>query len=275
MSAHVWYRASLASQDESLAVVDAPETVAMDKVVSNDRSNATTRTSWAYASSFLPTAWDQQVTMVDAPETALGSVTMEEYLHNSTTTDTQVDANLIQETVGPYYRVMFAVDQPETALGAVPLSDYLDKDTLDSFTQHQQEEQQHDTISLPVSLQDYYETAANDNRAMVVTKIESPHRIVDVNDAWIGLCGYTRGESIDRSLGDLLQGQDTEPHALDDFLMKVRNGQTATATITNYTKNGRKFVNRVHAGPLKDEHDVITHFVGVLQEVQDKNTIKA
>jgi hypothetical protein len=36
--------------------------------------------------------------------------------------------------------------------------------------------------------------------------------------------------------------------------------------------NGRKFINRVHAGPLKNnEHDdVVTHFVGVLQELKQQ-----
>jgi len=41
--------------------------------------------------------------------------------------------------------------------------------------------------------------------------------------------------------------------------------------LTNYTKEGREFRNRIRVGPLYDasgEH--ITHFVGVLEELKEQ-----
>jgi hypothetical protein len=68
----------------------------------------------------------------------------------------------------------------------------------------------------------------------------------------------------------LLQGEDTVLNP--DFVKRLRQGKEATTVVVNYDVNGRKFINRVHAGPLKNnEHDdVVTHFVGVLQELKQQ-----
>jgi len=351
MSAHVWYRASLlesseivsttsasestlATTNNGMSFVDAPETafgsIALHNMVKDEQED---ETSWA--SSFLPSAWDQEVTMVDSPETAFGGIALNEVMqdvstqeihhvstqiwsntisfsspesdfsaYNTTTHDStllqsmntldqdvimvdspetalggialhevvvnddstkQTHTSVIHEMVGPFEETMFAVTQPETAFGDVALGEYVKDTTMLSS-------QQDATIPpLPTSLLDYYETCGKDSRAMVVTCIQNPFYIVDVNDAWIGLCGYTRGESVNHSLGELLHGKDTNAHDLDDFLTKLYEGNEATAVVVNYTESGRKFRNKVHAGPLKNEDDVITHFVGVLQEVKEMN----
>jgi len=122
-------------------------------------------------------------------------------------------------------------------------------------------------IPLPSTLQ---EAEAEADRAVVITKATYPFHIVNVNDAWVGLCGYTKEESRHRTLGELLQGNDTDPTALQDMVGQLLHGKESMPTVvTNYTKSGRKFTNRIRAGQLKDAKGEITHFVGVLQEVKE------
>ena len=100
-----------------------------------------------------------------------------------------------------------------------------------------------------------------------MTEIQRPFRIVSVNEAWEGLCGYSSQESQGESLGKLLQGPETDQMTITSLLNQLMRGEEASAVLTNYTKNGRKFRNRLQVGPLYSDNGKISHFVGVLKEV--------
>jgi PAS domain S-box-containing protein len=122
-----------------------------------------------------------------------------------------------------------------------------------------------DVQKLPRTLKD---ALRQSSRAIVVTETTRPFQVYDVNKAWEGLCGYSYLESRGKSLGDLLKGPETDPSAVTSLLHQLFRGEDATTVLTNYTKSGRKFRNRLSVGPLYDEDGKnITHFVGVLQEV--------
>lgn len=107
------------------------------------------------------------------------------------------------------------------------------------------------------------------SEAIVITETNKPFRVFDVNSAWVGLCGYTYAESKGKSLGDLLGGEETDQCAVTALIHQLFvHGEEATTVLTNYTKDGRKFRNRLSVGPLYDkETGNVTHFVGVLKEV--------
>jgi PAS domain-containing protein len=150
------------------------------------------------------------------------------------------------------------------------------------------------------------------SRAVVITETTRPFRIVHVNTAWEQLCGYTKAEAYGQTLGCLLHGPDTDLpnitsllHPLLQLPMDDHHNDTAMTTgsnrsivvesgtvVTNYTKTGRRFRNRVRIGPLfrdndddhtspltavatssfaphQYHHHRPTHFVGVLQEIHD------
>jgi len=106
------------------------------------------------------------------------------------------------------------------------------------------------------------------SRAIVITETTRPFRVFDVNKAWEGLCGYTFLESKGRNLGDLLKGPETDPLAVTALVSQLLRGEDATTVLTNYTKSGRTFRNRLHVGPLYNEAGEISNFVGVLQEIK-------
>ncbi|KAL3809981.1 hypothetical protein ACHAXA_007757 [Cyclostephanos tholiformis] len=109
-----------------------------------------------------------------------------------------------------------------------------------------------------------------DVRPIVVTDTKSPYRIVAVNKAWEGLCGYTREECKGRSLGRLLQGPETDVGLASTMLSKLLSGEEADVILTNYAKDGRKFKNHIRVGKVIDEMGKTVNFVGVLREVTDE-----
>jgi len=107
------------------------------------------------------------------------------------------------------------------------------------------------------------------SRAIVVTENKMPFSIVEVNQSWEGLCGYGYKESFGKSLGAFLQGPETDVASVTAMMSQLLRGEEAGIVVTNYTKEGRRFRNRLRVGPLVDEFGETTHFVGVLQEIQD------
>jgi PAS domain S-box-containing protein len=127
----------------------------------------------------------------------------------------------------------------------------------------QHRRQQH---PLPRTLQD---ALLPSSEAIVITETKMPFRVFNVNSAWEGLCGYSHVESKGKSLGSLLGGKETDACAVTALIHQLFvHGEEATTVLTNYTKEGRKFRNRLSVGPLYDEEtNEVSHFVGVLREV--------
>jgi len=132
----------------------------------------------------------------------------------------------------------------------------------------QQKQQQHNNNSnmLPRTLR---EALRPSNEAIVITESSKPFNVFDVNGAWEGLCGYSYAESKGKSLGSLLRGEETETCTVTALIHQLFvHGEEATTVLTNYTKEGRKFHNRLRVGPIYDEDTGdVSHFVGVLKEV--------
>lgn len=123
-----------------------------------------------------------------------------------------------------------------------------------------------DSQVLPATL---HEAQLVTDQAVVITESTVPFRIVRVNEAWEGLCGYTQDEAHGKTLGDLLQGPETDVGAATALVDKLCHGMEAGAVLTNYAKGGRKFQNRIRVGTLKNQNDKVTHFVGVLKEIHE------
>ena len=121
-----------------------------------------------------------------------------------------------------------------------------------------------DTQPLPPSLL----TATFDARAVVITELDHPFKIVCVNDAWAGLCGFTPKEAEGKSLKDLIQGPDTDTSSLREMVEELMTGYEAKAITTNYTKAGRPFQNMLRVGRMADDK----YLVGVLREMTPPET---
>ena len=204
--------------------------------------------------------------LVASPESALGFIHMAELLAEP------VKAQLLASQ-GVQYRPrrestefqefisdMSLMTSPESASGFVSSTEMLDDESKAMYMQLQSRMKE-----IPTTLED----AMSDPRAIVITALEPPFNVVDVNDAWVGLCGYKREEALNQHLGKLLQGPETNLHTARDMIAHLRRDHSASAVLTNYTKDGRKFKNNVRAGILSDEQGHAKYFVGVLEEMYD------
>lgn len=114
--------------------------------------------------------------------------------------------------------------------------------------------------------------AMSDSRPLVITSSVSPFKVIHVNDAWEGLCGYTAEEAIGHRIGDLLQGPATnKPHA-DGLVDRLHREEYAEAVLTNYTKTGRQFENMLRLAPIRNDDGAIEHFIGVMEEVHEDSS---
>jgi PAS domain S-box-containing protein len=281
VSAPVWSGAlSFASPENDFTFVDAPAVVSHGEVWSSSLSFASPEADFAANPEAPDWEWSENLSFaspeadfVSRPEEAPAWEWSENLSFSSPEADFQatsfrelraeepsVFADLVKSPV-----MGLAIASPESASGAMHAHHYLESHHM--YQLHQRQTAEQDVKPLPTTLQDAL--SADESRAIVVTEAHTPFQIVDVNDAWVGLCGFSKEEARHSSL-NLIQGTGTNTQALDFMLQDLLHGQESQTLVTNYTKTGRKFYNMLRAGPIRDANDTITHFVGVLTEVHEE-----
>jgi PAS domain S-box-containing protein len=208
--------------------------------------------------------------MASSPETAFGSVAMQELLDDRMKHPLRFND---REGSDDFYAFAMA-SSPETAFGGVAMQELLDdrmKHQLQQVLESQraaqtkkQEEEEAIQAVLPKTLAEAM--IEEDRRAIVVTTATAPFEIIHVNNAWVGLCGFSKGEALHNTL-NLLQGPQTNRRHAQHLLHELQHGHAASAVITNYTKQGRPFKNLVRVAPIRDDSRRISYFVGVLEEI--------
>jgi PAS domain S-box-containing protein len=92
----------------------------------------------------------------------------------------------------------------------------------------------------------------------------------------VGGCGYSREEAVQRNIGELLQGPETNVATATDMIRYLKRDSFSKAVLTNYTKDGRKFQNRISVGVISSDGDEAgraggpsnLYFVGVLEDLE-------
>ena len=194
--------------------------------------------------------------MLQKPETATGFVPTAE-MQSAKKISVVVDENASANQTSDLLAMLLLVSSPESAIGVSHQAEYLNsemKEQMSSLYEH----------SLPKTLSE----ALSDPRPIVVTSATSPFEIVDVNEAWVGLCGYSREEAKRQHLGQMLNGPETDVSVAREMVATLQREHYSHAILTNYTKAGRKFENRVQVGTLSsDDGETIKYFVGLLEEI--------
>ncbi|KAL3801655.1 hypothetical protein HJC23_013160 [Cyclotella cryptica] len=117
-------------------------------------------------------------------------------------------------------------------------------------------------------------------QAIAITEATPPFKIIDVNKAWIDLCGYSRKQAIGSTL-KILQGPETNLHAasklVSTLLAKAVPGdnknEECETVLTNYRSDGKKFRNHIRVGLLKDDVGKVINFVGVFKRLDDDDDL--
>lgn len=103
--------------------------------------------------------------------------------------------------------------------------------------------------------------------AVIVTDPRLPDNpIVDCNEPFLRLTGYSRQEVIGRNCR-FLTGPETDPAKSQILRGSIANATPAVVELINYRKDGSEFLNSVMIAPVFDETGELVAFLGSQIEV--------
>ena len=105
------------------------------------------------------------------------------------------------------------------------------------------------------------------DKPMVMTLAEGPYTIIQVNQLWENMTGYTAEDVVGKTSCSILQGPLTEKSSLHDLMNEVRFKRAASVMLLNYKKNGEKFRNFIVVYPLSTDSR-ITHYLALTTYVE-------
>jgi PAS domain S-box-containing protein len=101
---------------------------------------------------------------------------------------------------------------------------------------------------------------------ILTDNLQPDNPIIYCNAAFERMTGYTRSEIIGHNCR-FLQRDDRNQEMRFVLKEAIRNGHDCCVEIRNYRKNGELFWNELYMSAIKDESGVITHFIGVQNDV--------
>ncbi|MFY7815869.1 MAG: PAS domain S-box protein, partial [Chryseobacterium taeanense] len=93
--------------------------------------------------------------------------------------------------------------------------------------------------------------------------------IVYCNKAFENISGYSHDEIIGHNCR-FLQSQDRSQPERQYIKEAIRQGKDSRVEIRNYKKNGDLFWNELFISPVKNDDGVITHFIGVQNDITER-----
>jgi diguanylate cyclase (GGDEF)-like protein/PAS domain S-box-containing protein len=110
---------------------------------------------------------------------------------------------------------------------------------------------------------------------VVISDAQAPDLpIIYVNDAFEQITGYTRADALGRNCR-FLQGEFDGQPELDLVRHALRFDKTCDVILRNQRKDGRMFWNHVIISPVRDDRGVVTHFVGVQNDLTERRRVEA
>ena len=92
--------------------------------------------------------------------------------------------------------------------------------------------------------------------------------IIYVNEAFVRLTGYTREDSLGRNCR-FLQGPETSQDSVNKIRKALEEQDVVVVDVLNYRKDGTKFWNALHVGPIFDEEGKLAYFYGSQWDVTE------
>jgi PAS domain S-box-containing protein len=101
----------------------------------------------------------------------------------------------------------------------------------------------------------------------------SDNPIIDCNPAFEIITGYTRADVLGRNCR-FLQHDDTDQKILGQLRSGIEKAEHVTVVIKNYRKDGSMFWNELSVSPVYDERGVLSHFIGIQNNVTVRETAR-
>ena len=109
------------------------------------------------------------------------------------------------------------------------------------------------------------------NAILILDSSRREYPIEYVNPAFEKITGYCADEAIGRD-GSFLLGDETEQAGVHEIRKALREQREGHAVLRNYRKDGSPFWNEFYLAPVRNDEGVVTHFVGVMNDVTEAKT---
>ncbi len=109
---------------------------------------------------------------------------------------------------------------------------------------------------------------ASSSCGVVISDMRLPGQpILYVNQAFEDITGYSAAEVMGRNCS-LLQGvEGSDQDAVNEVRQAISTGRSCKVVLRNYRKNGEAFWNELQLSPLADEQGVVTHYIGIQNDI--------
>ena len=91
--------------------------------------------------------------------------------------------------------------------------------------------------------------------------------IIYANEGFERITGYSVSDVVGRNCR-FLQGEDTDPEAIEEIRHGLRENRELTVEILNYRKDGTPFWNRLSIDPVRDAEGRVTNYIGVQVDIK-------
>lgn len=111
---------------------------------------------------------------------------------------------------------------------------------------------------------------ATPNGVIITDHLSTNDPIIYVNPAFTRMTGYESEEAIGKNCRFLNHDPENTIAIRDDIKRCINTGDSATVELQNKRKDGELFWNRLSISPVQSRDGIVTHFVGVLDDITDE-----
>jgi PAS domain S-box-containing protein len=108
---------------------------------------------------------------------------------------------------------------------------------------------------------------------VIVDALAQDNPIIYVNPAFTLTTGYTEAEVLGKNCR-FLQGPDRDQEGLVHLRHAMAEGTECKVILRNYRKDGSLFWNELNVTPVRDDKGMLTHYVGVQNDISDRMSLQ-
>ncbi|RUO40898.1 hypothetical protein CWE22_01495 [Pseudidiomarina aestuarii] len=107
------------------------------------------------------------------------------------------------------------------------------------------------------------------NGIVIADAVQADMPIVYINKAFERMTGYNKVDVIGRNCR-FLQGSETSPEAVQALRHAISRQEEVRVQLINYRKSGERFWNELFISPVRNDQNVVTHYIGVQHDVSQQ-----
>ncbi len=111
--------------------------------------------------------------------------------------------------------------------------------------------------------------AASPNGIVISDARVPENPVIYCNPTFERITGYSSNEILGKNCR-FLQGNDTEPEALEMIRTRLKAAKDCLVTLKNYRKDGTPFWNELAISPVRDAEGEVTHYIGIQTDISER-----